>query len=184
MTFSDYLSARQSGSEFIPDFYDPAEQVFAACFDSIAALLRVGVLDVGGDPCSAIVPGFIDKMTPNAFADHVEGVHYIAMHQAHLVTMMDFALFAFTQSAFLPMIGDAAGEDSPPPLGGEAPGLFLLARAISFKRQAELPLRLPRAGSVYHDGDLRGNLVDVVDTLETLCYLSSAFLGCVWTTPV
>lgn len=130
-SFEHYAGDRLESVPFTPDFNNPAEQAFAASFDSFAALLRAGVLDVGGDPRSAIVPGFIEKMTSNAFADHVDGVHYIAMHQALLVTMMDFALFAFTQSAFLPMIGDAAGEDSPPPFGGEAPGLFLLDRTLA-----------------------------------------------------
>ncbi|MBB3983671.1 hypothetical protein GGR44_003368 [Sphingobium fontiphilum] len=130
-SFEHYAGDRLESVPFTPDFNNPAEQAFAASFDSFAALLRAGVLDVGGDPRSAIVPGFIEKMTPNAFADHVDGVHYIAMHQALLVTMMDFALFAFTQSAFLPMIGDAAGEDSPSPVDGEAPGLFLLDRTLT-----------------------------------------------------
>lgn len=128
--FALYARMALDAEPFAPDFDNPAEQAFAAAFDSFAALLRADALDIEND-VHAIVPGFIEKMTPNAFADHVDGIHYIAMHQALLVTMMDFALFAFTQSAFLPIVGHAAGEDSPPPANGEAPGLFLLNRTLA-----------------------------------------------------
>ncbi|MEJ7925806.1 hypothetical protein WG908_03440 [Sphingobium sp. AN641] len=130
-TFNSYVCDHLGGTPFAPDFGNPEEQAFAASLDSFTALLRGGVLATGSDDDLIIVPGFIEKMTPGAFADHMDGIHYIAMHQALLVTMMDFALYAFTQSAFLPMIGNAAGEDSPPPMSGEAPGLFLLDRTLA-----------------------------------------------------
>lgn len=130
-TFNSYVRDHLGGTAFAPDFDNPAERTFAAALDSFAAFLQADALDMGGDDRPIILPGFIEKMTPGAFADHVDGIHYIAMHQALLVTMMDFALYAFTQSAFLPMVGKAALEDSPPPMSGEAPGLFLLDRTLA-----------------------------------------------------
>lgn len=131
MNFDEYTRTRLKAQPFTPDFDNPAEQAFAAALNSFAAFLQADALDVGGHDRPIVVPGFIEKMTPGAFADHVDGTHYIAMHQALLVTMMDFALYAFTQSAFLPMVGDATLEDSPPPMSGEAPGLFLLDRTLA-----------------------------------------------------
>jgi hypothetical protein len=65
-------------------------------------------------------------MTPDACADHVDGTHYLVMHQALLATIIEFALFLFTQSYVLPDIGEAAGEASPSFARGDAPGLHAL----------------------------------------------------------
>ena len=45
-----------------------------------------------------VAPGYVDLMTPNAVADQIDGVHVTGMYQALLPTLIEFALFAFTQT--------------------------------------------------------------------------------------
>src|SRR5690606_31815252 len=77
-----------------------------------------------------VIPGYIDRMTPNAVADYYGARHFIAMHQALLVTMTEFALFVFTQREIFPSVGEAAAEDSPSLTGDQAPGVLLLERTL------------------------------------------------------
>tara|TARA_R110001606_G_scaffold352942_2_gene503425 strand:+ start:1199 stop:2368 length:1170 start_codon:yes stop_codon:yes gene_type:complete len=73
-----------------------------------------------------LVAGYLDKMIPNAMADHFEGRHYIAMNTALFVAVQEFAMFCFTQQDFFPDVGDPSMEASPPPLDNRVPGLWLL----------------------------------------------------------
>ena len=78
-----------------------------------------------------VVAGYLERMTPNAWASWDGKTHVIAMHQALMATIVEFALFAFTQRELFPGIGAADGEDSPIAPGGEPPGLLLLMRTFA-----------------------------------------------------
>ncbi len=127
MRFAEYAAGYLDAVAFEPDFEKADEQIFAASLNSFRDLLQYsdGMANAGGMPL-AVQAGFVEKMTPNALADHHGGVHFIAMHQALMATIVDFCLFLFTQDCVFPNIGDAAGEASQIYEGNDAPGLFLL----------------------------------------------------------
>ncbi|WP_156842854.1 hypothetical protein [Novosphingobium aquimarinum] len=74
--------------------------------------------------------GYVDTAVPNAFADLHESSHVLGIHQGLVITIIEFALYVFTQADQFPQIGDAAGEDSTAPQFGSAPGIFLLAKTM------------------------------------------------------
>lgn len=128
----DYARTRLDAALFAPNFEREEERLFAASLASSAQLLdALGALSNSQGAKLAVSLGFIEAMTPNAFADRHGDGHVIGLHTALLVTIADFALYAFTQRGFLPAIGDPSTETSPPPTFGEAPGLFLLDRTLS-----------------------------------------------------
>lgn len=130
-TFEAYARTRLNVAVFVPNFDKEDEQLFAASLASTENLFAS--LGERRNPSGAallVSAGFVETITPNAFADWHEGGHVIGLHAALLVTITDFALYAFTQANFLPTIGDPAAETSPPPSFGEAPGLFLLDRTL------------------------------------------------------
>ncbi len=132
MDFATYAKLHRDAVNFAPDFERAEEQVFAASLDSFSALVRSyeGASNAGGITLT-IEAGFVEKMTPNAFADFHDGVHYIGKHQALMATIMDLSLYLFTQSALFPNIGSAAAEDSPHYAGDDAPGLYLLKMTMA-----------------------------------------------------
>ncbi len=116
--------------------YDPGErseetQTFIIAQQSFRQLMgwTKGLRNAAGDEL-IIQSGYIERMTPNAVADRYQGVHYIGMHQALLVSCMEFALFALTQSCVFPNVGNAAGEASPELKNGKAPGILLLDKTL------------------------------------------------------
>lgn len=125
--FLHYAVDRLGMTPFRPDFDAPAEMAFAASLSSFEALHRAswGAANANGQTL-VVEAGYLESMVPNAFADLHGDHHFIGMHQALLVTIMDLVLFAFTQRALFPSIGDAADEDSPAPMNGGVPGLYLL----------------------------------------------------------
>ena len=78
-----------------------------------------------------VVAGYLERVTPNAWASWDGKTHVIAMHQGLMVTIVEFALFVFTQAELFASIGAADGEDSPTAPGGEPPGLLLLKRTLA-----------------------------------------------------
>jgi hypothetical protein len=130
-SFADYAARRMNATPFLPNPDHPEEQIYAAAltsFEKLAASAN-GLTNARGERFD-LSCGYIEEMTPNAFADHWSGAHVIGMHQALLATIVEFALFVFTQSHLFPQIGDAAGEDSPAPAFGDAPGVFLLDKTL------------------------------------------------------
>jgi hypothetical protein len=129
--FRTYATKTLGARPFDPREDEQEELAFAASLNSFRQL-HAG--DWGGVNASGqslmVAVGYIEAMTPNAFAEASEAVHFIGMHDALLVTMMDLALFAFTQSGLFPTIGDAASEASPPPRHGGVPGLYLLEMTL------------------------------------------------------
>jgi hypothetical protein len=131
MSFDRYLATRQNAACFVPDPDKFEELAFTASLASFEDLARWthGMRNARGEALS-FNAGYADTMRPDAFADLFEGRHVIGMHQALLVTIIEFALYVFTQADLFPQIGDAAGEDSPAPQFGAAPGILLLDRTL------------------------------------------------------
>lgn len=125
--FNRYAVERLRSTPFMPDADAAEEMAFAA---SLASFQKLHERDWGETNArgQALVvdAGYLESMTPNAFADVHDDRHFIGMHQALLVTIMDLALFAFTQSALFPTVGEAESEASPSPAHGGVPGLYLL----------------------------------------------------------
>lgn len=132
MRFAEYAAGYLDAVAFEPDFEKADEQIFASSLNSFRDLLRYsdGMANADGMPLT-VHAGFVEKMTPNALADHHDDVHFIAMHQALMATIVDLCLFLFTQDCVFPNIGDAAGEVSPIYDGDDAPGLFLLRMTMA-----------------------------------------------------
>jgi hypothetical protein len=132
MDFATYAKHHRDAVAFAPDFERADEQVFAASLNSFRELTRSvdGARNADGLTLT-IEAGLLNKMTPNAFADYHDEVHYIGMHQALLATIMDLSLYLFTQSSLFPNIGNAAAEDSPRYVGDDAPGLYLLKMTMA-----------------------------------------------------
>ncbi|MBX9660376.1 MAG: hypothetical protein K2X00_17600 [Nitrospiraceae bacterium] len=132
MTFATYARDVLNAVAFEPDFERPDEQVFAASLASIRDLARgwIGRRNALGARLD-IEAGFVERMTPNALADHHGGRHVIVMHQALMATIVDLCLFLFTQACVFPSIGDAEGETSPRYHGADVPGLFLLRTTLA-----------------------------------------------------
>lgn len=132
MTFATYARDVLNATAFEPDFEKADEQVFAASLASIRDLAKgwTGRRNALG-ACLDIEAGFIERMTPNALADHHNGQHVIVMHQALMATIVDLCLFLFTQACVFSSIGDAEGETSPRYHGADVPGLFLLRKTLA-----------------------------------------------------
>lgn len=127
MDFATYAKNHVGAHAFLPDPAKPEEQIFTVSLASVKALIgRPDIFKNAGLAGLKVEAGFVELMTPDAHADHVDGVHYLVMHQALLATIIEFALFLFTQSYLLPDIGDATGEASPSFDRGDAPGLHAL----------------------------------------------------------
>lgn len=90
MDFATYAKLHRDAIAFAPDFERAEEQVFAASLNSFRELVSSvgGARNAEGRPLK-IEAGFVEKMTPNAFAGYHDGVHYIGMHQALMATIMD-----------------------------------------------------------------------------------------------
>lgn len=130
--FSRYVRTCLQAEAFLPSSGIDDQALFAASLSSIrqhtAAVSTL--VNADGQPF-AVLPGFVDRMIPNAVADRFEGRHVIGFYQTLLVTIVEFALFAFTQRSVFPEIGDAGGEVSPSPRGGGVPGLLLLEKTLN-----------------------------------------------------
>lgn len=131
MSFERYLATRQDAARFVPDPDKFEELAFAASlasFGQLAAWTR-DLRNARGDTLR-FEAGYVDAMSPDAFADLFDGTHTIGMNQALLVTIIEFALYVFTQRDLFPQIGNAADEGSPAPHFGAAPGILLLDRTL------------------------------------------------------
>jgi hypothetical protein len=129
--FARFTGDRLGGAAFVPHAEREEDRIFHASLQSTRAL--VGFAQGARNPQGhvlQVIPGFLDRMDPNAIADRSEGVHFLAFNQALLVTVVEFALFVFTQRDCFPGIGNAKGEISPGYAGDHAPGLLLLERTL------------------------------------------------------
>lgn len=129
--FRRYVTQRLGATEFAPDERKFEDQAFAtslASFEMLAGGTKAMVTPRGD--AFDFRCGYVDTNELNAFADIHNGTHIIGMHHALLVTIVEFALFVFTQADQFPEIGDANGEDSPYPNFGAAPGIFLLDKTL------------------------------------------------------
>jgi hypothetical protein len=130
--FSSFAADRLGAVAYFPDDHRDEDAIFRTSLQSTLGLIgHVGQGQAAARTTGRVLAGYIDRMLPNAIADRFEGQHFIAMYQALLVTLAEFALFAFTQQGFFPEIGDARGEDSPTLAGGRAPGIVLLERTMT-----------------------------------------------------
>lgn len=131
--FLRHVTDRLGKRVFSPREDAPEELAFAASLNSFRSLRDAGWaegVNAAGQKLQ-VVAGYVEAMTPNAFAEAGDGVHFVGMHDALLVTMMDLALFAFTQRDLFPTIGAAEAEDSPRPGHGGVPGLYLLQLTLA-----------------------------------------------------
>lgn len=131
LPFSDFVQRRHQAKVFEPDPAKPDEKIFAVSQASFRNLIGNADMfrNARGDPLR-VQAGFVERLTPDAFADFEDGVHYVMMHQALLATIIELALFLFTQSVVMPDIG-AADEEASPVLGkDQPPGLQALRITI------------------------------------------------------
>lgn len=135
MTFAEFAKQQLNTVAFEPDFDRQEEQVFAASLGSFRDLARAtdGVTNAAGMTLS-IEAGFIETMTPNAFASYHDGVHHVGMHSALMAKILELALFILTQAAIFPSIGEASKEDSPFFGGDDVPGLYLLKTTLAERK--------------------------------------------------
>lgn len=129
--FESLVQSRLSCLPFVPSAERLDHQAFASALASFKALSTFahGMINAKGHTLTYSC-GYLDSMTPNAFADLFDDEHVIGMHQALAATIIEFALYVFTQSDQFAGIGDAAAEDSPDPVFGATPGLFLLDKTL------------------------------------------------------
>ncbi len=130
-TFRHYAENKLGAQPYIPDPGDFVDQPFItalASFEALAARSR-DMTNAQGMRLR-FECGYVRSMSPNAFAAIYDGAHVIGVNQALLVTIIEFALYVFTQADQFPQIGDAAGEDSPGPAFGAAPGILLLDKTL------------------------------------------------------
>lgn len=145
--FSDFVQRSQQAKVFEPDPAKPDEQIFAVSLASFQNLIaNVGMFRNASDASLQIQAGFVERLTPDALADHENGVHYIIKHQALLATIIEFALFLFTQSFVMPDIGNAANESSPVLGVDQPPGLHALRLTVAAANvdPARDHIRVPR----------------------------------------
>lgn len=129
--FAEYVHTILKDTAFEPDFNKPEEQIFAASLASFRGFIKC--IDFAPNEAGQslnVYCGFVERMSPNAFADHMDGVHYIGMHQALMVTIIDLCLLTLTQSNIFPEIGEAQNELSPSLSEHDEAGLFLLKTTI------------------------------------------------------
>ena len=95
-----------------------------------------------------VLPGYVDRMLPNAVADRDGTTHLVGMYTPLFAAVSEFAMFCFTQRGFFADIGDPSRETSPPPLDGHVPGLWhlrhtLVGGKVDDRHSAELTPRDP-----------------------------------------
>ncbi|PTS76549.1 hypothetical protein DBR17_14555 [Sphingomonas sp. HMWF008] len=131
LLFSDFVQRRHQAKIFEPDPAKPDEQIFAVSQASFRNLIGKADMfrNASGDHLR-VQAGFVERLTPDAFADFDDGVHYVMMHQALLATIIEFAVFLFTQSVVMPDIGKAHDEASPVLGLDQPPGLQALRITI------------------------------------------------------
>lgn len=129
--FAEFAKYRLGAEVYEPGERTEENQAFLIALQSFSQLMgwTNGLHNQLGDQ-RRIECGYIERMTPNALADRYQGVHCIGLHQAMLVSCAEFALYAFTQPAVFPQIGNAAGEVSPELQNAQVPGLLLLGRTL------------------------------------------------------
>lgn len=83
-----------------------------------------------GEPLS-VLPGYVDRMRPNAVADRDGATHVVGMYTPLFAAVNEFAMFCFTQRGFFADVGDPSREAPPPPPDGHVPGLWLLRHTLA-----------------------------------------------------
>lgn len=132
MDFAHFAKQRYDAEAFEPNFEKADEQVFAASLESFRALTQSNTPMTNSlGQMFQLKAGYLEKMIPNAFAGFFDGGHYIGMHQALMVTIIDLCLFLFTQDDIFPHIGNADQELRPSFGQEDAPGLYLLKMTMA-----------------------------------------------------
>lgn len=127
-----FVKQKHHAKSFVPDFQNADEQVFAASLNSFYALTQSQASMTNSlGQVFQLKAGYLEKKPPNAFAGFFDGWHYIGMHQALMVTIMDLCLFLFTQDDIFPHIGNADQELRPSFGQEDAPGLYLLKMTMA-----------------------------------------------------
>lgn len=129
--FARYAREVLDAVAFEPSYERDDEQIFAASLASVRGLVKAwsGLHNTAGLPLD-VEAGFIERMTPNAFADIYGERHFIVMHQALMATIVELCLYLFAQANQFPNVGNATDEISPSYAGDDAPGLYLLRMTL------------------------------------------------------
>jgi hypothetical protein len=131
LPFSDFVERRHQAKAFEPDPAKPDEQIFAVSLASFKNLIaNAEMFRNASGAALRVEAGFVERLTPDALADFDDGVHYIINHQALLATIIEFALYLFTQPFVMPEIGKASEEESPIFGIDQPPGLEALKITI------------------------------------------------------
>lgn len=133
--FEKYFGSKARAiSSFRPNLEDEKTHLFAVSLSSLfnLAAWTDGLQNERGHQLN-VLGGFIDTMLPNAVAEWDGQNFYVGINNALFVTITEFAMFCFAQKNFFPDVGDAQLEQSPQPLHGYAPGLWLIQHTTSGK---------------------------------------------------
>lgn len=130
--FSEFAANRLNTKISCFDEKSAEAPCFNAARDSALEIMRWmnGKRNANGD--QLIIQGdYVQLWEPNALAEEYRGVHFVAIHQTLVESIIEFALFAFTQKYIFPKLGDVGVETSPEPRDGVAPGLLLLQKYLN-----------------------------------------------------
>jgi len=151
----DYFSSELKRERYTPSLSEEGDDwsVFRtsllSCWDHLAGTTPRGRRD--GRPFH-IAAGFVDILSPGAFATASEGTHLIGMHTGLVGAMLEISLYLYSQASLFPEVGNAAKERSPP-LPPHSPLSFMVTGFV--RRADEKSLRTlgnritPRDGTRY-----------------------------------
>lgn len=131
--FTRFMRERYDAMPFTDmDGADPVAMLFAASLASLEQHLSA-MADHHNKTGEAfrVAPGYVDALSPTAFAARLDGCHVIAMHTGLAVTIQELAFFAMAQADIFPGIGESGAERSPRAEAGHAPGLRLLRATLA-----------------------------------------------------
>jgi len=104
---------------------DPAQDILKLSLLSVRDFMARGFHTRRADGTAfEVFPGYVDSLTPNAFAAIEDGVHLCGLHVGLAASCLEFALFCLAQPILFPEIGDAASEAAPASVCGYPPGFW------------------------------------------------------------
>jgi len=151
----DYFTRELKRDRYTPSLSEEGEDwsVFRtsllSCWDHLGAITPRGRQDGRTFHMAA---GFVDIVSPSAFATASEETHLIGMHTGLVGAMLEMSLYLYSQASLFPEVGNAAKERSPP-LPPHSPLSFLitgLVRVADERRLRQLSDRItPQDGTRY-----------------------------------